>query len=198
MASNINELLFALEKIDPAKYRELKAKYASKGDLFAEGVELGDGEPESEEIVLMKADACIVATDAIIEKCDSELIQVRKRIQFQKRLTLFSQIATTIGSAAVVATLLKDKSAAAIIPGSLTFVSSLIPPVNEYLFTGPTNRKITDSYGELLANEANLNRISSDLKIQMKLRQPDIKKLEELTNSGNKEAAEANKNLQLL
>ena len=199
MKVHINELVSALEKLNPQKLNRLKSQNPNYPKLFESGIILGNDDTTFEILIL--AELCIESNTEVLKKCDIEFPKMKNRIISYRRLNLFSQIITAICSAGVVGTILAkmpNKEFMGILLGFAGLICSLIPIVSEYIVTGINNKKITDSFEDLVKNRLEIEKNNRELKYYLSSKKPDIEKISSLINNSNEKAFFINQSFILL
>ena len=84
MNTNINELIYTLEKLNPKKIQEIREQNPGYSELLQSGTTLGVDENETRinrVEVLIKAEICKESNIEVIKKCEIEFPRIKKRIK---------------------------------------------------------------------------------------------------------------------
>lgn len=187
MNTNINELIYTLEILNPKKLEEIRKRHPGYAKILESGITLGKEDKKNttdNAVILIKAELSIASNKEVLQECDTVFPKIIKRIKNHKKLNLFSQIATAICSATVISTIKKIEWVA-IVFGIVGLVASLVPIVNDYLITGLDNKKINESFEELIRYRIEIEGFNKELDFLTKIKSNDIEKISEIINYSN-------------
>lgn len=187
MNTNINELIYTLEILNPKKLEEIRKRHPGYAKILESGITLGKEDKKNttdNAVILIKAELSIASNKEVLQECDTVFPKIIKRIKKHKKLNLFSQIATAICSATVISTIKKIEWVA-IVFGIVGLVASLVPIVNDYLITGLDNKKINESFEELIRYRIEIEGFNKELDFLTKIKSNDIEKISEIINYSN-------------
>ncbi|MFD2943253.1 hypothetical protein [Flavobacterium notoginsengisoli] len=194
MDTQINEMIYALEKLNPAKLNQIRTRYSDHSEILESGVVLGEEvnkNPDAE--ILIKAEICKESNNEILKKCDVEFPIIKRRIKNYRKLNLLSQIITALSSAGVVSTLLadniKNQKSIGLIMGFIGLVSSLIPIINEHIITGINNKKINESFEDIVKYRLEIESNNKELFYFITAKIPDYEKISAIINNCNEKTS---------
>lgn len=196
--SNINEVIYLLEKLNPIKLEEIRRSNSNFNSLLSGGVTLGDSIANTDELKI-KSDVCYQGNLEIIKKCDIELPKLKKRLKTSKRLKLFSQIVTTISSAAVVTTLLSENDkykSLTLITGILSLLGAIFPIISEFMVSGISNKNLSETFNDLVKSKIEVENYNIELNLFTK-NGFDREKISDTITKCNAKCAELNELLLL-
>ena len=190
MNTQINEMIYALEKLNPHKLTLIRQQNPRHSELLQSGVTLGNEENNDVRTeILIKAEICKASNSEILKKCDTEFPIIKRRIKNYRKLNLLSQIISAISSAGIVSTFLTanypNQTKVGLIMGLIGLTSSLIPIANEYLITGINNKKINEAFVDLVKYRLEIESTDKDLEYFIKSRTPDFEKISSIINNCN-------------
>jgi hypothetical protein len=173
MNARINELIYALEKLNPEKLRSIRLNYPGFKKLLESGTILGtdkivlsDAPQKTEGAERVKTEVCIESGKALIEKCDTELPGIRNSIIDQKKLSRICQLLSA-ACCFVIVILLTTAYAkfkpVAVVFGIAGVLISLIPVIKEYFLTRTGKRKIDQSYEQIVKERHELEQLNREL-----------------------------------
>ena len=194
MSTQINEMVYVLEKLNPTKLNQIREQNPDYSEMLELGVTLGaDENKDLTTEIQIKAEICKESNSEILKKCDTEFPIIKRRIKNYRKLNLLSQIITSISSAGVVSTLLAEKfenqKTIGLIMGTIGLFSSLIPIINEYVITGINNKKINESFEDLVKYRLEIENNNKELSYFIKSKSPDYEKVSAIINNCNEKTS---------
>lgn len=191
MNTQINEMIYALEKLNPQKLAQFRVQNPNYSEILLGGVLLGEEEDNANKTgeFNIKIEICKECNIEILKKCDAEFPKIKRRIKNYRKLNLLSQIITAISSAAVVSTFIGDNSSnkktVGITMGIIGLISSIIPIFNQYIITGINDKKINESFEDMVKYRLEIESNDKELTYFLKSHAPDYERISTIINNCN-------------
>ena len=171
----INEGVFLLQSLAPARLDEFRTEFPSQSKALAIGIIAGpeDGPKDDSIATAMlreRAQIMIVALGEAEAAAKSALLKVSRRVKSARRQRLLSQILVLIGSSSSLATLALSKNRAAVISAVLTLLAALWNLLAEYQekLLNPQAGNIYDAFQRLAEGAYKTRTMSTELTLALK------------------------------
>lgn len=173
MNASINELIYALEKLNPEKLRLIRLNNPDFKKLLEAGTILGtdkivlsEAPQKTGGAVRVKTEVCIESGKALIEKCDRVLPRIKNSIIDQEKLSRFCSLLSAACCAVIV--VLLTTASAKLIPVAVVFgiagiLVSALPVIRAYFLTPAAGRKMNQSYEQIVKERHELERLNREL-----------------------------------
>ena len=124
-----NALVDTVSLYRPGQLDTLRIKYPDQHELLARGQVLGKAKSNSAAMV----ELAIYALEIARERIDFNLLYLRKRLRFAKKLRLITNVVSALSSAGLLGAVLGDKSSFIIVTALINFFSTVGLLIAQYL-----------------------------------------------------------------
>jgi hypothetical protein len=156
----INEVIFFLNKADPTQVRELKKLYPKQKHIFAEVSLWGEKDADINVGATSFYAASLAVMEKALEKADGVLTELRQKIVLARRISLFSNVVTLLGSGGTVAFLFgSDSHLGSGMAAGITLTASFLALISKY-FTETWNGNSASNVFEELVGASTLGKLA--------------------------------------
>jgi hypothetical protein len=182
----INEIVWLLERFNPAALEQLREQYPEETSVLTKGLILGS-KPVSATGMKVRISACLTGLKSGINVCEEMLPRTRQKLRRANSLRFASEIITVVAGASIFTVLATNfEHQIRYVVAGLALLGSLLALAATYVggTFHPAAGNLFDYYKELIDCQVDAKRIQQELEFW---KHSDLKdsSIEDAVNSGN-------------